>query len=145
MYFEDMSVGQKFLLQPVVMDEASMLEFSRQFDPQKIHIDPEFAKEGPFGGLIASGYHTLAAVWRRWVDAGIMGEESLGGTGLDVVSWLAPVRPGDVLQVSAMLIDARPSRMAHRGIVKFRFEALNQEGIRVIVVEGVGLVRRRSV
>jgi acyl dehydratase len=143
MYFEELSVGQIFHLEPITVDEEAMVAFSHQFDPQKIHVDREFAERGPFGGIIASGYYTLALVWRRWVDADVMGEESLGGTGLDRVSWLAPVRAGDVLSVSATVAEARPSQKGHRGVVKFRFEAVNQAGVLVIVVEGVGLLKRR--
>jgi len=33
-----------------------MNDFAGRFDPQPIHIDPKYAVDGPFGGLIASGW-----------------------------------------------------------------------------------------
>ncbi|WP_442903512.1 MaoC/PaaZ C-terminal domain-containing protein [Glutamicibacter sp. HZAU] len=31
-----------------------------QWDPQRFHTDEEFAQQGHFGGIIASGIHSLA-------------------------------------------------------------------------------------
>src|SRR5689334_23647276 len=46
------------------VDEAEILEFARRFDPQDMHVDPEAARRGRFGGLIASGWHTGALMMR---------------------------------------------------------------------------------
>ena len=64
-------------------------------DHQWIHVDPERAKRGPFGGTIAHGYLTLALVNTflpqlievRRFSAGI-------NVGADNLRFLAPVRSG---------------------------------------------------
>ena len=82
-YLEDFTVGEKFRTAGVTFDEAGIVEFARQFDPQSIHIDAAAAATGPFEGLIASGFHTAASLFRTWVDLGFLEESSLGGPGID--------------------------------------------------------------
>lgn len=141
MYFEDVKTGTEYKLEPIKMTETEILAFARQFDPQGIHTDPDFAEAGPFGGLIASGYHTLAAVWRKWVDAGVMGDESMGGPGLERLQWLAPVRPGDVLQTTVTVVATHRSQNKPRGVMQIRIEVSNQTGERVMAVDGVVLLK----
>ena len=47
-YLEDLQVGEKFQTASVTVTEAEILEFSRRFDPQPMHLDPEAAAKGPF-------------------------------------------------------------------------------------------------
>ena len=43
--------------------------------------------------------------------------------------WLKPVFPGDVLSVRREILDARPSASKpDRGVVRFRFQLMNQKG-----------------
>jgi acyl dehydratase len=58
-YFEDFKVGERFVSSGMTMAEANMIEFARQWDPHPFHIDVEFARKWSFGGLIASGLHTM--------------------------------------------------------------------------------------
>src|SRR6202050_3596195 len=53
-YFEDYVEGAVYEYGYVTVTEAEILDFARKFDPQPIHVDPEFAAQGPFHGLIAS-------------------------------------------------------------------------------------------
>jgi acyl dehydratase len=57
--FDDLSVGQEFHFGTMVMPLEEMLDFAHRFDPQPFHVDEARAKAGPFGGIIASGIHTL--------------------------------------------------------------------------------------
>lgn len=143
MYFEEFQIGTEYPLKPIHVSREDIIQFAEQYDPQKIHVDEEFAAEGPFGGLIASGYHTLAVVWSRWVQANAMGDESMGGPGLDTVQWLAPVRPGDTLYTTVTITETRRSNSKPRGIILFRFEVQNQDGTSVMVTEGAALMRLR--
>ena len=59
-YFEDFKVGDRFVSGGMTMTEAGIIDFARQWDPQPFHIDVEFAKKWTFGGLIASGLHTMS-------------------------------------------------------------------------------------
>src|SRR5580704_7255005 len=67
-YFEDYKEGAVYEYGHVTVTEPEILEFARAFDPQPIHVDPLFAAQGPFGGLIASGWHTGAIMMRLFAD-----------------------------------------------------------------------------
>ena len=67
-YFEDYSPARRTTAAHVSVDQAEILSFAKKFDPQPIHVDPDAAARGPFGGLIASGWHTAALVMRQLVE-----------------------------------------------------------------------------
>ena len=116
--FEQLVVGEEFDFGRLVMTEAAILDFARQFDPQPFHIDPEAAKASVFGGLIASGLHTQSACFGQVLRSRIFERVSMGGSGIEV-AWPAPVRPGDEIAVSARIEEVTPSRSKpDRAIVK---------------------------
>ena len=59
MKFADFHAGQVLEAGPHVVDEAAIVAFARDYDPQWFHVDPEGAQHGPFDGLIASAKVTL--------------------------------------------------------------------------------------
>ena len=76
----------------VVIGEAEIVEFARRYDPQQFHVDPDWAAaHGPFGGLIASGWHTAAIMMRLLVDNYLSATSSLGSPGIDELRWMRPV------------------------------------------------------
>jgi acyl dehydratase len=142
-YLEDFTVGEKFRTAGVTFDEAGIVEFARQFDPQSIHIDAAAAATGPFEGLIASGFHTAASLFRTWVDLGFLEESSLGGPGIDELRWTAPVRPGDTITGEVEILEVRESRSRpDRGILRYRMNGYNQRGELVISSVNVSFLRR---
>ena len=70
-YYEDFKVGDRFTSAGLTMTEAAIIDFAQQWDPQPFHTDAEFAKKWTFGGLIASGLHTMAVTLRLWLDQGV--------------------------------------------------------------------------
>ena len=66
---EDLAVGQTFGAGPIEVTEDEVIAFAQKFDPQFFHTDPEAAKNSPFGGLIASGWHTAAITMRLIIEA----------------------------------------------------------------------------
>jgi len=129
LYFEDFTVGRKFPAGSHTVTEEEMLEFSRQFDPQPMHVDKEAAETGPFGGLIASGWHTAALAIKLTAEAKPFGKTQMLGLGVSDLRWPQPVRPGDTLTVELEVMDARVSKSKPDfGIVKFRVTAYNQRG-----------------
>ncbi len=128
-YFEDYRPGTTHECGSVSIDEASIVAFAKEFDPQPFHVDPVAAADGPFGGLVASGWHTAVLVTRLLVDNYLSAASSLGGIGADELRFPAPVRPGDTLRVRATVLEARRSASKpDRGIVKTLAEAANQDG-----------------
>jgi acyl dehydratase len=89
-YFEDYTPDAVYEYGYITVSEADILDFARSFDPQPIHTDPEFAAQGPFGGLIASGWHTAGVMMRILVDHYLSHVASLASPGIDELRWPAP-------------------------------------------------------
>jgi len=143
-YFDDYVPGTTHDCGSVSVSQAEIISFAIQFDPQPFHVDPEAAARGPFGGLIASGWHTAALVMRQLVDHYLSAEASLGSPGLDEMRWPDPVRPGDTLRVRATVADARRSQSRpDRGIMKTMIEAVNQDGRTVMRATATNFLRVR--
>jgi acyl dehydratase len=127
LFLEDLVVGAKRLSATVEVTEAEIIEFARRYDPQPMHTDADAARSGPFGGLIASGWHTAAMAMRLIVDAAVFGGGVVLGVGVDSIRWPHPVRPGDVLQAEIEVASLRPSESQPRfGIVKLNVTVRNQ-------------------
>tara|TARA_Y100000588_G_C14226104_1_gene913190 strand:- start:771 stop:1229 length:459 start_codon:yes stop_codon:yes gene_type:complete len=145
-YLEDFEPGQIFRTRGMSMDESEIMDFARKYDPQPIHTDREVAAEGPFEGIIASGWHTGSLVFRLWVDLGFMEKSSLGGPGIENLRWLVPVRPGDTLYTEVEILEARPSKSKpDRGILRYLTRGINQRGETVITMDSVSFLKRRPV
>jgi len=143
-WFEDYAVGTTSEYGPVRVDEAEVLDFGRRFDPQPFHVDPEAAAAGPFGGLIASGWHTCALMMKLLAEDYLSPVSSLGSPGIDELRWLQPVRPGDELVLRTTVEQARVSRTKpDRGIVRTQVELINQDGTAVLRLVAMNLIRTR--
>ena len=144
MYFEEFVVGQHFELEPITLTEKEIFEFAEKFDPQPIHIDEEFSKNSIFNGIIASGFHTISAVWGQWIRANKFGTEIIGGVGLDYVTWNAPVRPNDTLKTVVEVANKIPSSKGNRGIVVIKFTVTNQSEEIVLETQGKVIIKGRK-
>ena len=143
-FFEDFKVGDRFVSGDMTITETAMIEFARQWDPQPFHTDPAFAATWTFGGLIASGLHTMAATLRLWLDLGIFRACSLGSPGIGEVQFPRPVRPGDTLRVVSDIVQLRPSASRpDRGIARLRQVTINQRGEQVLEQETTVFLKRR--
>ena len=117
-YFEDYVPGAICVYGDIVMTEADILDFARRYDPQPMHTNADAATSGPFGGLIASGWHTTACVMRVLVERYLS----------HVAAIVSPVSR------------SKPDR----GLVRTFIEALNQRGEVVLSMKAMNLMRRRS-
>src|SRR5690606_40000412 len=109
-FLEDIAVGETWTGGEVALTEDEIIAFGQANDPQPMHIDPEAAARGRFGGLIASGWQVAALSMRLFIQSGGYGETPIVGLAIDELRWKKPVRPGDRLHVVREVIDARPSR-----------------------------------
>lgn len=100
-YFEDLSVGATASLGTCEVTAEEITEFGRRYDPQPFHTDPEAAADSPFGGLVASGWHTASLTMRLLVEGWLSGVATRGAAGVDELRWHRPVRPGATLRVKA--------------------------------------------
>ena len=144
-YFEDYVPGAVYEYGYATVTEAEILAFAGAFDPQPIHTDAGFAAAGPFGGLIASGWHTAAMMMRLLADHYLSRVASLASPGIDELRWPAPLRPGDSVHLRTEILEARPSRSKpDRGLVRTRVQLINQHGQDVLRLEAMNLIRRRA-
>jgi acyl dehydratase len=140
---DDLHVGHRFSSGTHAIDTAQIMAFAGQFDPQPFHLDAEAAKDTLFGGLAASGWHTMAITMRLLVDGGLPLSGGIIGAGAEV-SWPRPTRPGDILQVESEVIDIAPSRSRpDRGMATVRSETRNQRGDVVQILTAKLIVPRR--
>ena len=143
-YFEDYVEGSVHDCGSIAVEANEVVAFAKRFDPQSIHTDPEAAKRGPFGGLIASGWHTCGLMMRLYVEHYLTHVASLASPGLDELRWLEPVRPGDRLSLRVTVLKATPSKSKpDRGAVTSFVEMLNQTGVAVMTFRVVNIIARR--
>src|SRR5450631_4299421 len=144
-YFEDYVPGSVHEYGPIPVEEREIIEFSRKFDPQYFHVDPVAAARSPFGGLIASGWHTVALAMRLLVDNYLSSIASLASPGVDELRWTHPVRPGDILTIRVVVEQATLSGSTQgRGTVVSSIEAFNQDRVKVASMKAVNLFRTRG-
>jgi acyl dehydratase len=128
----------------VTVTEAEIVEFAERFDPQPFHVDAEAAAASPFGGLIASGWHTMGLFMGMYVRGVLRDSASLGSPGVEELRWPAPVRPGDELRGRSTVTDVRASATnPRRGTVFTTNEVVNQNGTVVMTMKARGFFARR--
>lgn len=77
------------------------------FDHQFIHVDPERAKQTPFGGTIAHGFLSLSMLSHFAEQFSLMVEGLTMGLnyGFDKVRFMAPVREGKRIRALSKVLD----------------------------------------
>jgi acyl dehydratase len=90
---------QRVELGTVHFTSQSIVAFARDYDPQPFHLDEAAAKNGPFGALAASGWHTASAWMRTYVESFRQNGSTLPRPNrflsLKSLRWLRPVYVGD--------------------------------------------------
>lgn len=143
-YLEDYPVGVVYEYGYLTVTEDEIISFARQFDPQSIHTDPAFARTGPFGGLIASGWHSAGLLMRLYANHYLSTAASLASPGIDELRWPAPLRPGDSVRLRATVMEIRASRSKpDRGLLWTRAELLTQDDCAVMTCQAMNMLRRR--
>jgi len=155
-WFEDIEVNHPYPLGDHTFTEAEITAFGRAYDPQYFHVDASGAAHSHFGGLIASGWHTVLVGHRKMVDT-LDAEEAMlrenGETpgvsgpspGVNVMEFKAPVRPGDTVTYTLTVTSKRPSNsIPGWGLLINSIDAVNQRGEAVYHAEVVGFSKRRD-
>ena len=125
LYFEDFTVGQKFVTKARTITEADIVNFAGlSWDHNQLHTDAEYAASTLYGKRIAHGLLGVVA------HAGLsyeLTEESL--LALLELTWQfkAPIYIGDTIHVEQTVKNLRESRSADRGILTFEKEVINQK------------------
>lgn len=126
-YLDDLKPGEIIDTPGITLTEGEIIDFAWRYDPQPFHLDTGAAAASPYGGLIASGFQSLAICFRLFIQSGIFHASSIGSPGIDELRWLAPVRPGDTLRSRIEVLEIRPSSSKpDRGIARLKYQAINQ-------------------
>jgi len=142
-YFEDLAPGRTFDLGTLVVDETEMVAFAERFDPQWYHVDRARAEGSTWGRLIASGFFTVSALMRMYVDTVLLHAAADASPGLENLRWFAPVYAGDELTAVLTVTDAQPStRSAGIGTVFLQWQ-MHRDGQLVLQMSGRGWFLRR--
>jgi acyl dehydratase len=145
LYFDDFEPGQTFESKGATISESQILDFALLYDPQPFHLDKGAAEAGPFGGLIASGFQTLAIAFRLFYQEKVINACSMGSPGLDELRWLKPVRPGDTLKVKAEVREKRASKSKpDRGTLLMDYTVTNQNGEAVMTFTAIHIFARKA-
>lgn len=99
-YLEDFTKGQQHFLGTFTLSGPEIIRFAEEFDPQPHHLSEREGRASLFGGLVASGWHTAAALMRLYVDTVLKDSAAQGSPGVDQLRWLYPVRPGEPLSAT---------------------------------------------
>ena len=145
LYFEDVTVGQHFGSDAHEITEEAIISFAREFDVQAFHLEHAAANESVFAGLAASGWHTAAIAMRLFTTGPLQFVGGAVGLGVDGLRWPVAVRPGDRVQLTTEILDARASRSKPAfGILRIRNVLTNQNREIVLSYSANAMVRRRS-
>ncbi len=143
-YFDELAIGDVFHSSEVTVSEADIVEFATRYDPRPYHIDAAAAEATEFGGIIASGFHTLALSFSLLVQSGVIEASNLGSPGLDQVRWLVPLRPGTTIRLVSEVTRLRPSRSKpDRGMVFMHHRTLDRDDQVLMTADCLHIVGRR--
>jgi len=146
-YFEDVAIGDTITFGPLAISRDEIIAFASEFDAQPFHLSDEAAAQTHFGSLSASGWHTTALFMKMFVasmQSSGHQDASLGAMGVDELRWLRPVRPGDTLHGSSVVVEKKASRSRpEMGVVKSRVTLFNQRDEPVMTMMPIALFRTR--
>ena len=145
MYFDDMPVGFCYETGSRTLDAEAIKRFAREWDPQPFHLDEEAAKASPYGGLIASGFHTILTAFTLTLEASDWSDSSMGSPGMETVRWIKPVYAGDSLRVKAEVVGSKASSSKpDRGFVDVQYDIYNQDDVMVAAYRASHMLKRRQ-
>ncbi|NML14420.1 MaoC family dehydratase [Azohydromonas caseinilytica] len=140
MKFAEFFAGLRISAGPASLSEAEILAFAQAWDPQWFHTDPVAADQGPFKGLIASGWQTCGLAMRLAVEAALQGSESFASPGIAYIKWPNPVRPDEPVRLEATVLEVRRSQSKpDLGVLRWRWELLHEDGRQALELEATSL------
>jgi acyl dehydratase len=143
-WFEDYRPGETYEYGWRSLTGPEIVEYAERYDPQRLHTDPEWARTGPYGGLIASGWQSAGLMMRLYCDHYISAVASLGSPGVDELRWSSPLRPDEPVRLRATVLEARPSRSKpDRGIVRTDVALLTEDDRAPLTLKALNLVLLR--
>jgi acyl dehydratase len=145
LFFEEFNVGDEFRTGSKVITEEDVRKFAElSGDLNPLHVDPEYAKRGPYGALIAHGLLVLAQATGLSRGLGHFESTTLGFLGIEAWKFVRPVRIGEGIHVSMRITEKRDTSKPDRGVLKRQFTILNEHEETVQDGIFVTMVRKRQ-
>lgn len=143
LYADDLTVGQVFELGSHTVTTEELVDFAGTWDPQFFHVDEKAATHGLFGGLIASGIHTMA-VFQRLSVAGFWDRTAtIAARGLREVRFLSPMRPETTI-TGRIVVEEVSHRDADRSLVSVSGTLVQESGAAVLALSLDAYIARRG-
>jgi acyl dehydratase len=144
-HFDDLKGNERWSTGSQAITQEQIIDFASVWDPQTFHVDVDEARSSTFGGLVASGLHTLLVTYRLFNELGILKDSAIAGLGYQQIRFEAPVRPGDLLRVDVWIHSLRATGSGDRGIVTFALDTSNQDGKTVLTAALAVLAAKSTV
>jgi len=154
-FLEDIKIGALTALGRHTFTADEIKAFARKFDPQPFHLDEAAAARSLFGGLCASGWHSVAVWMRLNIDYQQRADSERRARGEPVAElglspgfrdlrWLKPIHAGDTISYASEILTTRISNSRPGwGLITARNTGTNQRDELVLSFVGTGFVQRR--
>jgi 3-hydroxybutyryl-CoA dehydratase len=143
LYFEDYAVDGVTVSRGRTITESDIVNFAGlSGDFVELHMNDEYAKNGPFGRRIAHGALIFSISTGLMMQMTTDLEAIVAFYGVDKLRFVAPVFIGDTVRVSRRVVE-KQLKNAERGVVAFENTVLNQDGKPVIVYTALLMVKTR--
>jgi len=145
LYFEEFSVGQKFIhpIRRTVLDMDNMLFSALTYNPAPVHIDYAYASQTEFGKPLVNSLFTLGLVVGLSIYETTLGT-TVANLGMSETVFPKPVFIGDTIRVETEVIEMRGSKSRpNQGIVTFEHIAINQRDEIVCRTKRAALMLRK--
>jgi len=142
-YFEEFTVGSEIVSGGQTLTLESMIAFAALYDPQSFHIDVEAGKKSPYGGLIASGFQTLAVASACFSIPPCWPAPALVRTRWTICAGCARCGGRYAAHGRARHRSTASASKPDRGIVRAAFRVINQQEEDVLTFATTVFVARR--
>ncbi len=142
MYFDDIKLGTEIVTEGALIEKQKMLDFAVEYDNVPLHTDEAYAKSTHFGKLIAPGVMSFMAVWAKYLEVDLFGEELIAGKSTKI-EWHKPVFADDVL-TGRVVVSRLTERSPRNGIVELTFSVTNQKEELVLTNVTEAIVKRKQ-
>jgi acyl dehydratase len=142
MYFEDVELDRPRSAGPYLLTEDEIKTFSSKWDPFDFHTQENAAEDSIFGGLAASGVHSVCIFNRLCHDVEMLAVQAAVEHHFRYPN---AARPGDQISLESKELWVKESKSrSDIGIVGGESQLTNQDGDVVLEVNSVVFVARRN-
>jgi acyl dehydratase len=143
-YFEEFSIGQQIVTSGRTVTEADVVAFAGlSGDFNQIHVDAEYAAQGPFGQRVAHGLLVLSIASGLAVQTGVMDRTVLAFREISEWKFSEPVYLGDTVHAVMEITALKPFPRLKGGSVEIAFAVRNQKGKTVMSGKWVVLIQSK--